>query len=74
MNLHPEALDRIVPADPCEAVRARYAEFATEERPGDPWAVPFDARRAGPRAFVIVTACQLVACALAVAGVWTVLS
>lgn len=73
MNLHPEALDRIVPADPFAMARARYADLACEERPGDPWKVEFDARQARPRAFVIVTACQLVACALAVAGVWAVL-
>lgn len=60
MNLHPEALDRIVPADPCEAVRARYAEFATEERPGDPWAVPFDARDE-PSRFAIWIAAAAVA-------------
>ena len=44
MTLHPEALDRIIPVDPCEAVRARYADLACEDRPGDPWAEPFDAR------------------------------
>lgn len=44
MTMHPDALDRIVEPEPFAAVRARYAEFACEDRPGDPWAEPFDAR------------------------------
>lgn len=44
MNIHPEALDRIVEAEPFAAVRDTYARFAMEDRPGDPWEVEFDAR------------------------------
>lgn len=44
MTMHPEALDRIVEAEPFAAVRDTYARFAMEDRPGDPWAEPFDAR------------------------------
>lgn len=44
MSLHPEAIDRIVEPEPFAAVRARYADLACDDRPGDPWAVPFDAR------------------------------
>ena len=43
MSLHPEALDRIIPAAPWEAARSRYADLATEDRPGNPWEEPFDA-------------------------------
>lgn len=35
---------RIIPADPREAVRDVYRRFASEDRPGDPWAMPFDPR------------------------------
>ena len=35
---------RIIPAEPFAAARDRYRKLATEDRPGDPWAVPFDAR------------------------------
>jgi len=47
MNIavHPAALERCIPADPREAVRDRYRDLATQDRPGDPCAVPFDARR-----------------------------
>lgn len=41
--MRPEALDRIIPGDPREAVRARYADLAASDRPGDPWAEPFEA-------------------------------
>jgi len=44
MTMHPDTLDRMVPASPWEATRARYAELATDDRPGDPLEVPFDAR------------------------------
>ena len=45
MTLHPETLDRIVEAEPFAAVRERYAALAyRQDRPGDPWAEPFDAR------------------------------
>lgn len=42
--MSPDAFDRIIPGDPREAVRARYADLAADDRPGDPWAEPFDAR------------------------------
>ena len=66
MTLHPEALDRIIPVDPCEAVRARYADLACEDRPGDPWAEPFDAREEPARfaMWIAVAAVLLIGCSL----------
>ena len=42
MTMHPDAMDRIMPDAPWEAARARYAELATDDRPGDPYEVPLD--------------------------------
>jgi hypothetical protein len=72
MTMHPDALDRIVEADPWEAARARYAELATDDRPGDPLEIPFDPRPR--RGAIIVTAVQLIVCALPVLLAWAVLS
>ena len=73
MMLSPDTLDRIVERDPWEATRDRYAELATEDRPGSPYQVPFDPRPA-PRLRLAVVAIQFVACALFVGAVWAVLS
>lgn len=39
-----DALHHILPPDPREAVSDAYRQLACEERPGNPYAVPFDPR------------------------------
>lgn len=70
MMLSPETLDRIVEREPYAEARARYAELAMEDRPGDPWQVPFDARPARSLRMAVI-AVQFVAVALFVGMVWT---
>lgn len=36
---------RIIPAEPWAEARETYRRFAAEDRPGDPWAVPFEPKR-----------------------------
>lgn len=36
---------RVIPAEPWAEARERYRELACEDRPGDPWSVPFMPRR-----------------------------
>ena len=59
---------RIIPADPRDAARDTYRRFACEDRPGDPWAVPFDPRRV-PLNLIRVTASLLAGCAV-IAALW----
>lgn len=68
MSLHPEALDRIIPVDPCEAVRARYAEFACEDRPGDPWASADESDRPQPMLWAVVAVLIIGGCFVSAAG------
>lgn len=66
MMLDPYTLDRIVERDPWEATRARYADLATQDRPGSPY--EFDARevrRGWP--WWLMTMVQLAAVSLPVA-------
>lgn len=64
---------RIIPADPCEAARDAYRRFACEDRPGDPWATPFDANAKPFRLLALVP--RLLACmapaALLAAALWS---
>jgi len=60
---------RIIPSHPWEAVRERYRELASQVRPGDPRAVPFEPRRTR---FAIRTAIQFAACALFTAAAWLI--
>lgn len=39
---------RIIPDEPWSEARETYRRFATEDRPGDPWSVPFEPRRRTP--------------------------
>lgn len=57
---------RIIPADPRDAARDTYRRFACEDRPGDPWATPFDARATPFRLLALVPA--LLACMAPVAA------
>lgn len=43
----------ILPADPRDDVRERWRDFSTQERPGDPWAEPFDVNP--PSSFPVLT-------------------
>ena len=46
----PEAADRIIPANPWDETRARYADLAAADRPGNP--TEFDPREE-PRRYAI---------------------
>lgn len=71
--LSPDTLDRIVERDPWEATRDRYADLASEDRPGSPH--EFDARKARrPLSWWIITGAQLVAVSLPALALWVVLS
>lgn len=59
---------RIIPADPRDAARDTYRRFACEDRPGDPWATPFDPRRM-PVNLIRVTAALLAGCTV-IAALW----
>lgn len=52
---------RIIPAEPWAEARETYRRFAAEDRPGDPWAVPFEPR---PRRRLSAIVWSLVAVAL----------
>lgn len=73
MTMHPDTLDRIVPASPWEAVRERYATLAHDDRPGDPYDVPV-VSYGMRRAVIVVMAIQFIACASVVGLAWMVLS
>ena len=70
MMLSPDTLDRILERDPWEATRDRYAQLATEDRPGSPYQVPFDARPSRDWPWWIMTAVQLVVVSLPALGLW----
>lgn len=62
---HPDAIDRIIPADPFAAARARYADLACEDRPGNPMEKPFDPREAPrPVLWIVVGAVLLIGLSL----------
>lgn len=69
MNMHPDALDRIVEAEPFAAVRARYADLACEDRPGNPWEVEFDAReQPQPLLWAVIAIVIIGGCFVSAAG------
>jgi hypothetical protein len=70
MMLSPDTLDRIVEREPYAEARARYAELATEDRPGSPYQVPFDARPRPSRIRLAVIAVEFIAVAAPTIALW----
>lgn len=62
---------RIIPSHPWEAVRERYRELASQVRPGDPRAVPYQPHRLPVN--LIRASLQLVAGAIALGSLWWLL-
>lgn len=57
---------RIIPADPRDLARDTYRRLACEDRPGDPWAMPFDANAKPFRLLALVP--RLLVCMAPVAA------
>lgn len=62
----------MLPPDPRDSVRDRYRELETEDRPSNPYDVPFDPRPSRA-AFWIRTACQFIAVAAFTYAFWRIL-
>ncbi|WP_313014596.1 hypothetical protein [Brevundimonas sp.] len=57
---------RIIPDEPWAEARDTYRRFACEDRPGDPWAIPFDANAKPFRLLALVP--RLLVCMAPVAA------